>query len=147
MSYELLPSLNASLNAAATVLLVAGRWAALRHRVDLHNRIMIAALLVSALFLVSYLTYHALRTQATGVGHTAYPGTGLLRGMYYFILFTHIPLAGLVVPACLAAVYRGLKGQIDRHRRIVRWLWPVWIYVSVTGVLIYLMLYQLPGGL
>jgi putative membrane protein len=131
-----LPALNATLNGVAAVLLLFG-WIAIKRRGDrrAHPRWMVAALAVSSLFLVSYLYYHAHH------GSTRYTGQGLGRAVYFFILATHIPLAALVVPASLLAVFWGWRGRFDRHVRLVRWLWPVWMYVSVTGVLIYLMLY------
>ena len=136
----ILPTLNASLNTLAALLLIAG-WHTIKKRGDrrMHLRFMLAALLVSAVFLASYLTHHALH------GSTRYQGEGILRVVYFTILGTHTPLAALVVPFCLAAVWFAWKGRYDRHVRIVRWLWPVWLYVSVTGVLIYLMLYVMPA--
>ena len=135
---EFFPPLNASLNGAASVFLFLG-WRAIRKKnVTLHRTCMMSALAISAVFLASYLTYHF---NATAM--TPYQGPDVLRPVYYFILATHIPLAGVVVPACLIAVFRALKNDLVGHKKIVRWLWPVWMYVSVTGVLIYLMLYQL----
>jgi len=138
MNIETLPALNAALNAAAACCLLLGR-AAIKRQGDpnAHRRWMVAALGISTLFLATYLYYHAHH------GSTPYQGTGPLRAVYFFILLTHIPLAGLVVPACLMAVWLALTQRFDRHVRIVRWLWPVWMYVSVTGVLIYLMLYRM----
>ncbi len=134
-----LPKVNAILNAAAALFLLSG-WLAIKRmrEPELHKKMMIAALLGSVAFLVSYLYYHA-RTGA----RTPFEGEGILRAVYYFILFTHIPLAGLMVPFILAAVAFALRKRFDAHVRIVRWVWPVWMYVSVTGVLIYLMLYRL----
>lgn len=136
MSISDLPLLNASLNAVASGLLLAGAWAGRTHRAELHKKIMGAALLVSAAFLTSYLIYH-FNTAAV----TRYAGEGPKRSLYFFILFTHIPLATLMLPGIGLAVWKGVQGQVDQHRRLVRWVWPVWMYVSVTGVLIYLMLY------
>lgn len=134
-----LPALNASLNAIAAVLLFAGRSAIVgkgdRSR---HRTLMVCALGVSALFLCSYLYYHA------HVGHTVYTGQGVMRVLYFTILATHVPLAGLMVPFILAAVWFAFRGKFEKHRRLVRVVWPVWMYVSVTGVLIYVMLYLLP---
>ena len=131
-----IPTINASLNGVATCLLLAG-WIFI-HRGDRkhHMQAMIAALAVSAVFLGFYLYYHF------NVGAvTRYERGGLLRATYFFILFTHIPLAMLVVPGCLAAVWHAYKKNFVKHVKITRWLWPVWMYVSVTGVAIYLMLY------
>lgn len=138
MNVQDLPVLNASLNAVAGVFLLMGRRA-IKSRAarQVHMRWMVAALAASTLFLVSYLTYHGLH------GSTPYPGHGILRFVYFFILLTHIPLAGLVVPFSLLAVWFAAHGRFDRHVHITVWLWPVWMYVSITGVLIYLMLYVL----
>ena len=134
-----LPTLNAALNATAGVFLLLG-WMAIKRGGDrtAHIRWMVAALVTSTVFLASYFLYHYAH------GSTAYQGEGWLRVVYFFILITHIPLAGLVVPFCLVAVWHAIRGNLDRHVRIVRWLWPVWMYVSVTGVLIYLMLHAVP---
>ena len=133
-----LPTTNAILNAIAALFLIAGRMAikSMKSR-ELHQRMMTAAFLSSVLFLVFYLYYHA----QTGA-RTPYHGEGAMRLAYYAILMTHIPLAGLMVPFILAALYFAWRGQFERHVRVVRWLWPVWMYVSATGVLIYLMLYR-----
>lgn len=98
---------------------------------------MITALIASTLFLISYITYHILKQGLV----TRYEEEGLLRGVYFFILLTHTPLAIIVPPFALAAVYHALKGNFKKHVSITQWLWPVWMYVSLTGVLIYLMLY------
>lgn len=143
MTADSLPALNAVLNGTATVLLVLGWRAVRRGDPRMHRRFMLAALALSTVFLASYLTYHSVRVSETGQGHTVFPHTGWIRGVYYTILLTHIPLAALVVPACLVAVYQAVRGRYDRHKRITRWLWPVWLYVSVTGVFIYLLLYHL----
>jgi putative membrane protein len=130
-----LPLVNATLNTVAGVLLVAGRVAIKAGRKDQHRRLMTAALVVSTAFLSCYLYYHK------HVGHVVYGGTGILRTVYVTILLTHIPLAMAILPASFAAVWFALKGNLTIHSRITRILWPVWMYVSVTGVLIYLMLY------
>ncbi len=139
LSVEQLPALNALLNTTATVLLFLG-WRAVRGgRPMVHRNYMIAALAVSAMFLTSYLVYHYNTTAMN-----RYPGQGWDRYLYLFILFTHIPLAIIIVPGCLAAVWHAARGNFERHVRVTRWLWPTWMYVSVTGVLIYVMLYLLP---
>jgi putative membrane protein len=131
-----IPTINASLNGVATALLLTGWVMIKRGNRQGHMKAMMAALAVSALFLGFYLYYHF------NVGAvTRYERTGFWRPIYFTILFTHIPLAIVVVPGCLAAVWHAMRGQFERHTRITRWLWPVWMYVSVTGVLIYLMLY------
>ena len=106
-------------------------------KIDLHKRFMSLALLFSAAFLSSYLVYH-FNTAAV----TRYSGEGFLRSFYYFILFTHIPLATIMVPFIMIAVIAAWRGKIDTHKKLVKWVWPVWMYVSVTGVIIYWMLYQ-----
>jgi uncharacterized membrane protein YozB (DUF420 family) len=98
---------------------------------------MLAAFAVSVLFLVSYLTYHA------QVGSVRFPGTGALRGLYLTILASHSVLAAVVPPLAVLTLVRALRGQVDRHRRLARWTLPIWLYVSVTGVVVYLMLYHL----
>ena len=129
------PTINALLNLSAAILLILGFVAIKKGDVAEHRRFMIGALCASVLFLACYLSYHAM------YGSTQYEGEGLMRIVYFFILLTHTPLAVLIVPFVIAAVYYALKGDILRHTRITRWLWPTWMYVSVTGVLIYLMLY------
>lgn len=131
-----LPTVNACLNLTAAIFLLLG-WRAIRNKKpDTHRRFMFAALTASCLFLISYLTYHF-----TTVGITKYQGEGIARIIYFSILLTHTPLAVIIVPFCIAAVYFALKGDFKRHVRITRWLMPVWLYVAVTGVIIYLMLY------
>lgn len=130
------PTLNACLNLTAAILLLLG-WRAIRQQKrGVHKRWMLAALSVSCVFLISYLAYH-LRTG----GVTRYEGQGIGRVIYFAILLTHTPLAALIVPFCLAAVYFARRGDFKRHTRITKWLLPVWLYVALTGVLIYLMLY------
>ncbi len=131
-----IPTINALLNGVATCFLLAGWIFIRRGEQKRHMQAMIAALAVSALFLGFYLYYHF------NVGAvTRYERQGILRPIYFFILFTHIPLAMLVVPGCLVAVWHAFRKNFEKHVKITRWLWPVWIYVSITGVLIYLMLY------
>jgi uncharacterized membrane protein YozB (DUF420 family) len=132
-----LPALNATLNALATVFLVAGYVLIRRGRPALHQRCMIAALVTSMAFLTSYLVYHY------HVGSQPFPGHGTVRLVYLVILFTHIPLAALIFPLALLTASRGLRSQFDKHVAIARWTLPLWLYVSVTGVIIYVMLYQL----
>lgn len=135
---EYLPHLNATLNAVATVLLLTG-WLLIRQkRIEAHRRAMLAAFAVSALFLASYVTYHA---QA---GSRPYPGTGAMRVVYFSILIPHVILAAAVLPLALVTLKRGLARDVPRHRRIARWTLPLWLFVSVSGVAVYLMLYQLP---
>lgn len=135
MTVEDLPAVNAALNGVAAVFLFLG-WRAIKaKRRDVHARYMVCALVASTAFLSSYLVYHY------HTGSTAYEGEGFWRIVYFTILVTHVPLAGLMVPFILAAVWFAYRKRFDIHTRITKVLWPVWMYVSVTGVLIYAMLY------
>jgi len=132
-----LPALNASLNALATLFLVAGFVFIKRRQIDAHRRSMFGALLASAAFLVSYVIYHY------HAGSRPFTGTGLVRVVYFAILISHVVLATAIVPLVLITVSRALTQRFDTHRRIARITWPLWMYVSVTGVVVYLMLYQM----
>lgn len=137
MSVNDLPALNASLNGLSTVLLITG-YAFIRARQrDKHRICMIAALVTSALFLTSYVIYHA------QVGSVPFKGTGWIRTVYFAVLIPHVILAAAIVPPILITASRGLTAKYDKHRRIARWTLPLWLYVSVTGVIVYLMLYQM----
>jgi uncharacterized membrane protein YozB (DUF420 family) len=133
--FRSLPALNALLNATSATLLVIGFIQIRKRRVRAHRRMMLSACAVSTLFLVSYLTYHSI------AGSTRFAGTGWTRPLYFTILLSHTILATAVLPLVIVTVWRGLKMQVDRHRAIARWTLPVWLYVSVTGVLVYLMLW------
>jgi uncharacterized membrane protein YozB (DUF420 family) len=136
---SIFPAINATLNATSAVLLAIGRILIGRRQIAAHRRTMIAAFTTSTVFLLSYLYYHfAVRH---GVP-TRFPGTGIFRTMYFLLLGTHTVLAALMVPMILVTVSRGLKRNDTAHRRIARWTFPVWMYVSVTGVVIYFMLYH-----
>jgi putative membrane protein len=132
-----LPALNASLNAISTVLLVTGYVFIRRREREKHRACMIAALVTSALFLTSYVIYHA------QVGSVPFKGTGWIRTLYVVVLVPHVILAAAIVPPILITASRGLSAKYDKHRRIARWTLPLWLYVSVTGVIVYRMLYQL----
>lgn len=132
-----LPHLNAILNATSAALLTTGYLFIRRGRIDAHRNSMIAALTTSTLFLISYLTYHSFR------GSTRFTGQGLVRPLYFTILMTHTILAAVIVPFVVVTVYRATRGDYVRHLRIARWTLPMWLYVSVTGVIVYLMLYQI----
>jgi len=132
-----LPALNATLNGLSAALLVSGYLFIRRGDRLMHKRCMIAALTASALFLTSYVIYHL------NTGSRPFPGQGPIRLVYFTILITHVILAAAIVPLALVTATRGLRSQFDRHVRIARWTLPIWLYVSVTGVVIYLMLYQL----
>ena len=137
MDYTILPSVNASLNALSSVLLASG-WVFIRRReIARHRACMLAAFATSALFLTSYLVYHA------EVGSVPYQGQGVIRIIYYVILLTHVVLAAAILPLALITLSRALAARFDRHRAIARWTLPIWLYVSVTGVVIYVMLYHL----
>ena len=137
MDPSFLPSVNASLNALATALLLWGRSLIRRRRVDAHRRVMISACVVSALFLVLYVTHKASRS----FEHTTFHAEGLAKGIYLAVLFSHVTLAMAVPVLAILLIRHGLAGRFDRHRRLARVAWPIWIYVSVTGVAIYLALY------
>ena len=137
MNLSGLPTLNALLNAITAALLIGGRIQIKRGRQDLHQRFMIMALSTAAMFLIFYLIYHY------QVGSVKYPHHDWTRPLYFFILITHTILATLMVPFIVTAVVFAFKGKFDKHKRLVRWVWPVWIYVSLTGIVVYLMLYIL----
>ena len=132
-----LPTLNALLNATAAVFLGIGFVLIKQKKWKAHRAVMWTAFGFSVLFLISYLTYHYYE------GSTPYEGEGVVRYVYYAILASHVILAMLVPPLALAALWRGTRREFAKHRNIARYAWPIWMYVSVTGVLVYLMLYQL----
>ena len=132
-----LPAVNATLNGTAAVLLTWGYRLIRAGRRDTHRRVMLSAFCVSCVFLVSYLVYHA------QVGSVAFQKTGLIRGVYFTVLGTHTVLAATVPFLAIITLRRGLKNRIEAHRRLARWTLPIWLYVSVTGVVVYLMLYWL----
>jgi uncharacterized membrane protein YozB (DUF420 family) len=138
MSATDLPALNAALNTFSAVFLAGGYWCIKRERQQAHRSFMLAAVATSTLFLISYLTYHALVHTVTRFQNPTW-----FRPIYLFILLTHTILATALVPLVGITLFRALKQRFDPHRRIARWTWPVWMYVSVTGVLIYLLLYQI----
>ena len=138
-----LSAVNAALNAASGVLLVLAYRAVRGRAIERHRRLMLAAAATSTVFLVSYLVYHA------HVGSVRFTGQGPVRTVYFTILISHTILAVAIVPLVLRTLYLGLKRRDEPHRRLARWTFPLWLYVSVTGVVIYVMLYQLypPGGI
>jgi protein SCO1/2/putative membrane protein len=133
----ILPSVNAALNATAAVLLIWGYALIRRKRIQQHRKVMQTAFVVSCLFLVCYLVYHY------QVGSVRFPKTGAIRTLYLSILGTHTLLAAAVPVLAIVTLRRGLAARFDKHRRIARWTLPIWLYVSVTGVVVYLMLYHL----
>lgn len=132
-----LPALNATLNAIASAFLVAGYVFIRRGDITRHRACMIGALTMSGLFLTSYVIYHL------QVGSVPFRGTGWIRTVYFAVLIPHIILAAAIVPLVLLTVSRALSRRFDRHRAVARWTLPLWLYVSVTGVIVYLMLYQM----
>ncbi len=135
-SYAIFPVLNASLNATSAVLIATGIRLIRTGRRAAHRGVMIAAVVSSTLFLGCYLYYHA------HVGSVRFTGRGWIRPLYFGILLTHTILAAVVVPLVLVTLVRGLRERFDRHKAIAKWAYPIWLYVSVTGVLIYVLLYQ-----
>ena len=136
MTVHDLPAINASLNAISGVLLLIGYALIRARRVTLHRKFMIAAFAASSLFLVCYIVYHA------QVGSVRFTRQGFVRPLYFTILITHVTLAAVVLPMAIITLRRGLSAKYQLHRRIARWTFPVWLYVSVTGVLVYVLLYQ-----
>jgi len=132
-----LPHLNAILNSTSAILLAAGYRFIRKGRIDAHRNCQLTAFSTSTLFLISYLTYHYYH------GATRFPGQGIVRPLYFTILITHTILAVVIVPMILLTLYRAARRDFVRHRRIARWTLPLWLYVSVTGVVVYLMLYHL----
>lgn len=139
MEISSLAPINATLNAIAAVLLLGGFLFIRRRNVAAHRTCMIAAFVVSIAFLACYLTYHY------RVGDVRFTGQGWIRPVYFIMLITHVVLAVAIVPLAIVTLSRALSGRFDAHRRIARWTWPLWMYVSVTGVLVYLFVYQIYG--
>lgn len=136
MDLSFLPHLNACLNASSGVLLLTGYYFIRRGRIRAHRNCQVSALVISTLFLVSYLTYHY------NYGSTRFTGQGIIRPIYFTILLTHTILAAVIVPLVIVTVYRAARGDFVRHVRVARWTFPLWLYVSVTGVIVYFMLYH-----
>ena len=134
--YAFFPALNAGLNGTSAVLLLSGRALIAKKRIAAHRACMIAAVVASALFLGCYLFFHF------KVGNILFLGQGWSRPVYFAILISHVTLAIVIVPMAVITLNRGLKARYDRHRTIARWTWPLWMYVSVTGVIVYFMLYR-----
>jgi uncharacterized membrane protein YozB (DUF420 family) len=134
--YAFYPALIASLNGTSAVLLLIGRSLIMRGKIAAHRACMIAAVVASALFLACYVYFHV------HVGDIHFLGSGVWRIIYFLVLIPHVTLAIVIVPMVIITLSRGLRGRYDRHRAIARWTWPLWMYVSVTGVLVYFMLYQ-----
>ena len=136
MTFQDLPAVNATLNAISGVFLIIGYLLMRARRIEPHRRFMIAAFVTSSLFLICYLVYHA------QVGSVRFTRLGVVRPLYFTILATHVTMAAVVLPLAIVTLTRGLKGRYPQHRRLARWTFPIWMYVSVTGVLVYVLLYQ-----
>ena len=134
--YAIFPAINATLNGVSAILLLIGRWFIARRKVAAHRATMVTALATSSLFLASYLYYHA------HVGSVHFQGTGWSRPVYFTILISHTILAAAIVPLVLVTLSRALRGHYPQHRAIARWTFPIWLYVSITGVIVYFMLYR-----
>lgn len=134
LDVAVLPKLNAILNSSVSLLLVAGLVFIRRKMISAHRACMMSAFILSAIFLISYVVYHAASE------HTVFGGIGAIRTIYYVLLITHIILAALILPLILFTIARAIGGKIEQHRKLARWTWPLWLYVSVTGVIVYLMI-------
>jgi putative membrane protein len=143
MSFADLPGLNAILNSLSAFLLTVGYVSIRQGKTETHRKLMIGAFAVSTLFLISYLTYHSYVAYVLQRGPTRFLEPAWFRPYYLVILLTHTVLAAVVLPMVLITLYQGLRGGFEKHRRIARWTWPLWMYVSITGVVIYLLLYQI----
>jgi uncharacterized membrane protein YozB (DUF420 family) len=137
INYALLPAVNATLNATSGILLAIGYVLIKRRQINAHRNCMLLAFASSTLFLISYVVYHL------HIGSRPFPGVGPIRFVYFSILISHVLLAIVIVPMAIMSLTRGLKGRYASHRRIARKTFPLWMYVSVTGVIVYWMLYQL----
>lgn len=140
---KIFPHLNAALNALSSVFLIAGFYFIMRRQISRHRACMITACTVSAIFLASYLTHHAIRTYYFGIGPTKFTGEGLARPVYFTILTSHTFLAAIVAPFIIWTLIRALRGKFELHKKMARLVYPVWLYVALTGVAVYIMLYQL----
>lgn len=139
---QIFPHVNAALNATSTLFLITGFYFIMRKRIAEHRFCMLSASIVSGVFLVGYLTHHALRTYYFGLGPTRFTGEGLARPIYFTILTSHTILAALIGPFVIMTLRRGLKGHYDSHRKLARIVFPIWLYVSTTGVVVYVLLYH-----
>jgi uncharacterized membrane protein YozB (DUF420 family) len=140
MLQTILPAINATLNSTCAGLLLAGFWLIRKGDKETHAKVMMTAFGVSVLFLISYLTHHALH------GSTRFTGTGWVRPVYFGILISHTVLAVVIVPLVLRTLYLAIRRRYPEHRAIARWTLPLWLYVSVTGVVVYWMLYRVSWG-
>ena len=136
MDLTIFPTINASLNGLTAILLLFGYYFILNGKRAIHKKIMLCAFSTSIVFLISYLYYHA------HVGSVPFKGTGIIRPVYFTILISHTILAVVIVPMAIVTLVRGLSSRFDKHKKLARWTLPVWLYVSVTGVVVYMMLYH-----
>ncbi len=143
---QIFPHLNASLNALSGVFLLSGFFFIMKRQIARHRFCMLTASAVSAVFLLSYVSHHILRTYYFGLGPTKFTGEGVIRPIYFTILTSHTVLAIAIFPFVIMTLRRGLKGWYDKHKRLARLVFPVWLYVSVTGVIVYFLLYQMYPG-
>jgi putative membrane protein len=127
-------TVSAMINSLVALLLVAGLFTAKQKKYEAHKKIMMLAIILSVLFLLSYIAHHLFTAE------TKFGGEGTIKTIYYIILFTHIPLAGIILPFILFTAYRALIGEYDQHKKLTRITWPIWFYVAVTGVIVYLMI-------
>jgi uncharacterized membrane protein YozB (DUF420 family) len=137
IDYSLLPAVNATLNATSGIFLLTGYVLIKQRRINAHRNAMLAAFTSSTLFLISYLVYHY------HVGSHPFAGQGIIRPIYFAILISHVVLAVVILPFIISTLTKGLRAQYVRHKRVAKWTFPLWMYVSVTGVIVYLMLYQM----
>ncbi|MCS6823161.1 MAG: DUF420 domain-containing protein [Cytophagaceae bacterium] len=131
---KMLPHLNAILNSLTSLCLLAGYFVVKNKKIDLHKKLMTASFIMGSIFLISYVLYHLTNPS------TPYPNEGFIKIVYYFMLISHVVLAAVVVPFVLYAMYYGITSQISKHKKIVKWTWPIWLYVSVSGVIVYVMI-------
>ncbi len=143
---QIFPHINATLNALSSVFLLSGFYFIMRRRIAAHRFCMLSASMVSALFLIMYLAHHAVRTYYFGLGPTKFTGEGIIRPIYFTILTSHTILAAMIGPFVIVTLRRGLKGRYESHRKLARLVYPIWLYVSITGVVVYLLLYQIYPG-
>jgi putative membrane protein len=138
-----LPHFNAILNTTSAILLVTGFYFISKRQITSHKKCMLTAFITSAVFLASYVLYHSLRAYYFHIGPSRFNGEGWVRPAYFTILITHTILAVVIAPFILVTLWRALRGRFDLHLRVAKWTFPIWLYVSVTGVIVYLMLYQI----
>lgn len=139
---SIFPHLNAILNGTSGIFLICGFYFIMKRQISRHRFCMLSASIISTLFLISYISHHALRTYYFGLGPTKFTAEGIIRPIYFTILLSHTVLAALVAPMVIVTLWRALHGRFDAHRKIARLTFPIWLYVSVTGVAVYLILYQ-----